>query len=317
MLSMKVNNNGNFLNTSMSIGMVTTFLQYSIQYAKPFDGITSCLSEIQNAFSSLTRIKNVFLTKDDFDEGKKHIQEKISDISFENIVFGYEKGQKIIKNFNLNVPYGKKIAIVGPTGCGKTTLINLLLRFYDPNSGEIKLNGISNLTYSKKSIRSHFGMVLLDTWIFNGTVFENIAYGKKDATLEEVKDACVRANCLDFIERLGKGFDTIISEDSGLSAGQKQLICIARVMLLMPDIMILDEATSNIDTRTEMKITEAFKKLTDGKTSFIIAHRLSTIVSSDLILVMKDGEIIEMGNHNELILKKGFYYDLYNAQFSN
>ena len=312
-----LNNNGNFLNTSMSIGMVTTFLQYSIQYAKPFDGITSCLSEIQNAFSSLTRIKNVFLTKDDFDEGKKHIQEKISDISFENIVFGYEKGQKIIKNFNLNVPYGKKIAIVGPTGCGKTTLINLLLRFYDPNSGEIKLNGISNLTYSKKSIRSHFGMVLQDTWIFNGTVFENIAYGKKDATLEEVKDACVRANCLDFIERLGKGFDTIISEDSGLSAGQKQLICIARVMLLMPDIMILDEATSNIDTRTEMKITEAFKKLTDGKTSFIIAHRLSTIVSSDLILVMKDGEIIEMGNHKELILKKGFYYDLYNAQFSN
>lgn len=312
-----LNNNGNFLNTSMSIGMVTTFLQYSIQYAKPFDGITSCLSEIQNAFSSLTRIKNVFLTKDDFDEGKKHIQEKISDISFENIVFGYEKGQKIIKNFNLNVPYGKKIAIVGPTGCGKTTLINLLLRFYDPNSGEIKLNGISNLTYSKKSIRSHFGMVLQDTWIFNGTVFENIAYGKKDATLEEVKDACVRASCLDFIERLGKGFDTIISEDSGLSAGQKQLICIARVMLLMPDIMILDEATSNIDTRTEMKITEAFKKLTDGKTSFIIAHRLSTIVSSDLILVMKDGEIIEMGNHKELILKKGFYYDLYNAQFSN
>lgn len=310
-------NGGNFLNTTMSIGMVTTFLQYSIQYAKPFDGITSCLSEIQNAFSSLTRIKNVFLTPDDIDEGKEVIEGKISDISFENLNFGYIQNQKIIKNFNLDVPYGKKIAIVGPTGCGKTTLINLLLRFYDPNSGEIKLNGVSNLKYSKKSIRSHFGMVLQDTWIFNGTVFENIAYGKKDATLEEVKDACVRANCLDFIERLGKGFDTKIADDSGLSAGQKQLICIARVMLLMPDIMILDEATSNIDTRTEMKITEAFKKLTDGKTSFIIAHRLSTIVSSDLILVLKDGEIIEMGNHKELIEKKGFYYDLYNAQFSN
>lgn len=310
-------NGGNFLNTTMSIGMVTTFLQYSIQYAKPFDGITSCLSEIQNAFSSLTRIKNVFLAPDDIDEGKEVIEGKISDISFENLNFGYVQNQKIIKNFNLDVPYGKKIAIVGPTGCGKTTLINLLLRFYDPNSGEIKLNGVSNLKYSKKSIRSHFGMVLQDTWIFNGTVFENIAYGKKDATLEEVKDACVRANCLDFIERLGKGFDTKIADDSGLSAGQKQLICIARVMLLMPDIMILDEATSNIDTRTEMKITEAFKKLTDGKTSFIIAHRLSTIVSSDLILVLKDGEIIEMGNHKELIEKKGFYYDLYNAQFSN
>ena len=310
-------NGGNFLNTTMSIGMVTTFLQYSIQYAKPFDGITSCLSEIQNSFSSLTRIKNVFLTPDDIDEGKEVIEGKISDISFENLNFGYVQNQKIIKNFNLDVPYGKKIAIVGPTGCGKTTLINLLLRFYDPNSGEIKLNGVSNLKYSKKSIRSHFGMVLQDTWIFNGTVFENIAYGKKDATLEEVKDACVRANCLDFIERLGKGFDTKIADDSGLSAGQKQLICIARVMLLMPDIMILDEATSNIDTRTEMKITEAFKKLTDGKTSFIIAHRLSTIVSSDLILVLKDGAIIEMGNHKELIEKKGFYYDLYNAQFSN
>ncbi len=310
-------NGGQFLNTTMSIGMVTTFLQYSIQYAKPFDGITSCLSEIQNAFSSLTRIKNVFLTPDDIDEGKENIGEKISDISFEKVNFGYTENQKVIKDFTLNVPYGKKIAIVGPTGCGKTTLINLLLRFYDPNNGAIKINRVSNLNYSKKSIRSHFGMVLQDTWIFNGTVFENIAYGKKDATLEEVKDACIRANCLDFIERLGKGFDTKIADDSGLSAGQKQLICIARVMLLMPDIMILDEATSNIDTRTEMKITEAFKKLTDGKTSFIIAHRLSTIVSSDLILVLKDGEIIEMGNHKDLIEKKGFYYDLYNAQFSN
>lgn len=310
-------NGGSFLNTTMSIGMITTFLQYSIQYAKPFDGITSCLSEIQNAFSSLTRIKKVFLTGNDIDEGIIEIDSKIEDISFNNLSFGYVEGQKIIKNFTLNVPYGKKIAIVGPTGCGKTTLINLLLRFYDPNSGTIKLNEINNLDIKKKDIRSHFGMVLQDTWIFNGTVFENIAYGKKDATLEEVKEACVKANCLDFIERLGKGFNTKIADDSGLSAGQKQLICIARVMLLMPDIMILDEATSNIDTRTEMKITEAFKKLTEGKTSFIIAHRLSTIVSSDLILVLKDGEIIEMGTHKDLINKKGFYYELYNAQFSS
>lgn len=310
-------NGGSFLNTTMSIGMITTFLQYSIQYAKPFDGITSCLSEIQNAFSSLTRIKKVFLTGNDIDEGFIEIDSKIEDISFNNLSFGYVEGQKVIKNFTLNVPYGKKIAIVGPTGCGKTTLINLLLRFYDPNSGTIKLNEINNLDIKKKNIRSHFGMVLQDTWIFNGTVFENIAYGKKDATLEEVKEACVKANCLDFIERLGKGFNTKIADDSGLSAGQKQLICIARVMLLMPDIMILDEATSNIDTRTEMKITEAFKKLTEGKTSFIIAHRLSTIVSSDLILVLKDGEIIEMGTHKDLINKKGFYYELYNAQFSS
>ena len=310
-------NGGSFLNTTMSIGMITTFLQYSIQYAKPFDGITSCLSEIQNAFSSLTRIKKVFLTDNDIDEGIIEINSKIEDISFNNLSFGYVEGQKVIKNFTLNVPYGKKIAIVGPTGCGKTTLINLLLRFYDPNSGTIKLNEINNLDIKKKNIRSHFGMVLQDTWIFNGTVFENIAYGKKDATLEEVKEACVKANCLDFIERLGKGFNTKIADDSGLSAGQKQLICIARVMLLMPDIMILDEATSNIDTRTEMKITEAFKKLTEGKTSFIIAHRLSTIVSSDLILVLKDGEIIEMGTHKDLINKKGFYYELYNAQFSS
>lgn len=310
-------NGGSFLNTTMSIGMITTFLQYSIQYAKPFDGITSCLSEIQNAFSSLTRIKKVFLTGDDIDEGIIEIDSKIEDISFNNLSFGYVEGKKVIKNFTLNVPYGKKIAIVGPTGCGKTTLINLLLRFYDPNSGTIKLNEINNLDIKKKDIRSHFGMVLQDTWIFNGTVFENIAYGKKDATLEEVKEACVKANCLDFIERLGKGFNTKIADDSGLSAGQKQLICIARVMLLMPDIMILDEATSNIDTRTEMKITEAFKKLTEGKTSFIIAHRLSTIVSSDLILVLKDGEIIEMGTHKDLINKKGFYYELYNAQFSS
>ena len=310
-------NGGSFLNTTMSIGMITTFLQYSIQYAKPFDGITSCLSEIQNAFSSLSRIKKVFLTGNDIDEGIIEIDSKIEDISFNNLSFGYVEGQKVIKNFTLNVPYGKKIAIVGPTGCGKTTLINLLLRFYDPNSGTIKLNKINNLDIKKKDIRSHFGMVLQDTWIFNGTVFENIAYGKKDATLEEVKEACVKANCLDFIERLGKGFNTKIADDSGLSAGQKQLICIARVMLLMPDIMILDEATSNIDTRTEMKITEAFKKLTEGKTSFIIAHRLSTIVSSDLILVLKDGEIIEMGTHKDLINKKGFYYELYNAQFSS
>ncbi len=310
-------NGGSFLNTTMSIGMITTFLQYSIQYAKPFDGITSCLSEIQNAFSSLARIKKVFLTDNDIDEGTIAINSKIKDISFNNLSFGYVEGQKVIKNFTLNVPYGKKIAIVGPTGCGKTTLINLLLRFYDPNSGTINLNEINNLDIKKKDIRSHFGMVLQDTWIFNGTVVENIAYGKKDATLEEVKEACIKANCLDFIERLGKGFNTKIADDSGLSAGQKQLICIARVMLLMPDIMILDEATSNIDTRTEMKITEAFKKLTEGKTSFIIAHRLSTIVSSDLILVLKDGEIIEMGTHKDLINKKGFYYELYNAQFSS
>ena len=240
----------------------------------------------------------------------------IKSIEFNHIDFGYTKEKKVIKDFALEVKEGQKIAIVGPTGCGKTTIINLLLRFYDPSSGEISFDSCDSKDILKESLRKSFGMVLQDTWIFSGTVKENITYGKKDASEEEIIEACKKANCYDFIMRLPNGFDTYIDDYSGLSVGQKQLISIARVMLVNPKIMILDEATSNIDTRTEMKISAAFNLLMKGKTSFVIAHRLSTIVHSDLIVVMKDGEIIEKGKHDELLANKGFYYELYNAQYS-
>lgn len=303
------------LGTTISVGIISTFLQYSNQFSKPFNEITSCFGEIQNGFASLIRIKALFDEPNDVDYGIKEISNNIETIRFENINFSYDNTRQIIKNFNLEVNGAKKIAIVGPTGCGKTTLINLLLRFYDPNEGKVEINNIDNLDIKKSKLRSKLGMVLQDTWIFNGTILENITYGKKDASKEEVIDACKRANCLDFIERLPNGFNTIINNDDSLSTGQKQLISIARVMLLNPDIMIFDEATSNIDTRTEMIISKALNELTKNKTSFVIAHRLNTIVNSDLILVMKDGEIIEKGTHKELIDNKGFYYSLFNAQF--
>lgn len=310
-------NNMKFLGTTMSIGIIATFLQYAIQFAKPFDSITACLSEIQNAFSSINRIKDVLNSENDKDEGKENAPSLIEDISFNNISFGYENNKLIFNDLSINIKKGTKVAIVGPTGCGKTTLINLLLRFYDLNNGSINFNDKDINKISKKEIRNKFGMVLQDTWIFKGSVKDNIAYGKKDASIEEIKEAAKKANALDFINRLGKGFDTIIKDDGGLSAGQRQLISIARVMLMAPEIMILDEATSNIDTRSEKKITDAFNKLSEGKTAFMIAHRLSTIVNSDLILVLKDGKIIEKGTHEELLNKKGFYYSLYNAQFSD
>lgn len=309
--------NFEFLGTTMTIGIIATFLQYAIQFAKPFDSITACLSEIQNAFSSIKRIKDVLDYSDDVDLGNKEVDQNINEISFNNVSFGYDSSRLIIDELNITIPKGIKVAIVGPTGCGKTTLINLLLRYYDVSSGSINFNETNINDIKKKDIRNKFGLVLQDTWIFNGTVKENIAYGKKDATMEEIKEAAIKANALDFIERLGKGFDTLIKDDSGLSAGQRQLISIARVMLMNPEIMILDEATSNIDTRSEKKISDAFDKLVKGKTAFMIAHRLSTIINSDLILVLKDGKIIEKGNHQELLSLKGFYYSLYNAQFND
>ena len=313
-LSFKDNNI--ILGASCTVGTILTFIQFSNQFAKPFNEISSCVPEIQTGFSSLKRINNVLNESNDVNDGKEKINEVIKKIEFNHVDFGYSKEKLVIKDFNIEVKEGQKIAIVGPTGCGKTTIINLLLRFYDPSQGSISFDNLNTKDILKESLRSSFGMVLQDTWIFSGTVRENIIYGKKDASEEEIIEATKKANCYDFIMRLPNGFDTYIDDYSGLSVGQKQLISIARVMLVNPKIMILDEATSNIDTRTEMKISAAFNILMEGKTSFVIAHRLSTIIHSDLILVMKDGEIIEQGKHDELLAKHGFYYDLYNAQYS-
>ncbi len=304
------------LGASCTVGTILTFIQYSNQFAKPFNEISNCIPEIQTGLSSLKRLNAVLDEKNDINEGTKIIEKTVERINFENVNFSYDGKKQIIKDFNLKVEQGQKIAIVGPTGCGKTTIINLLLRFYDPNSGEISFDETDTKSILKNSLRKSFGMVLQDTWIFSGTVRENITYGKNDASEEEIIEACRKANCYDFIMRLPNGFDTYINDYSGLSVGQKQLISIARVMLVNPKIMILDEATSNIDTRTEMKISEAFNLLMKGKTSFVIAHRLSTIINSDLILVMKDGAIIEAGKHKELLEKHGFYYELYNAQYA-
>lgn len=313
-LSFKDNNI--ILGASCTVGTILTFIQFSNQFAKPFNEISSCVPEIQTGFSSLKRINNVLNESNDVNDGKEKINEVIKKIEFNHVDFGYSKEKLVIKDFNIEVKEGQKIAIVGPTGCGKTTIINLLLRFYDPSQGSISFDNLNTKDILKESLRSSFGMVLQDTWIFSGTVRENIIYGKKDASEEEIIEATKKANCYDFIMRLPNGFDTYIDDYSGLSVGQKQLISIARVMLVNPKIMILDEATSNIDTRTEMKISAAFNILMEGKTSFVIAHRLSTIIHSDLILVMKDGEIIEQGKHDELLAMHGFYYDLYNAQYS-
>ena len=304
------------LGASCTVGTILTFIQYSNQFAKPFNEISNCIPEIQTGLSSLKRLNAILDEKNDINEGTKIIEKTVEKINFENVNFSYDGKKQIIKDFNLKVEQGQKIAIVGPTGCGKTTIINLLLRFYDPNSGEISFDETDTKSILKNSLRKSFGMVLQDTWIFSGTVRENITYGKNDASEEEIIEACRKANCYDFIMRLPNGFDTYINDYSGLSVGQKQLISIARVMLVNPKIMILDEATSNIDTRTEMKISEAFNLLMKGKTSFVIAHRLSTIINSDLILVMKDGAIIEAGKHKELLEKHGFYYELYNAQYA-
>ena len=305
---------GTFLGSTLTAGMISTFIQYSIQYSKPFDAISSCVSEAQNAYSSLNRILYVMDSKNDVDNGKE-VSLKRCEIAFNNVDFSYDNNRKIIDDFSLLIKEGYKIALVGPTGCGKTTIINLLLRFYDPNKGTIDFNKEHSVDIKKETIRAKFGMVLQDTWIFKGSVLENIAYSKEDATFEEIKEAARNANCLDFIERLPQGFDTIISDNSGLSVGEKQLISIARVMLMKPEILLLDEATSNIDTRTELKIVEAINRLCENKTSIMVAHRLSTIINSDFIVVINNGKIIESGNHKELMAKKGFYFNLYNAQF--
>ena len=301
----------------LTIGGLSSFLTYSTQYTKPFNEISGVVTELQTALSSLKRVQELLKIQKEVDEGTNHFQQSIEKIRFDHVYFSYEENQSLIQNFDLTVKKGQKIAIVGPTGCGKTTMINLLMRFYDVNQGGIYINDVNIKDIPKSLYRQRFGMVLQDTWIFHGTVLENVAYGKINATKEEVIEACKKVHAHSFISRLPKGYETIISATSGLSIGEKQLLTIARIMLRYPEIIILDEATSNIDTRTEKKITEAFDEIMKGKTIFVIAHRLSTIQSADKILVMKDGNIIETGTHQELLNQDGFYKKLYYSQFEH
>ena len=298
----------------MSIGRLSSFLNYTNQYSKPFNEVSSVVSEYENAKASLNRINAFLNLENDVDDGKEEIG-SIEKIEFRNMSFSYDPNIKLIEDLNLVISKGHKVAIVGPTGAGKTTLINVLMRFYDPTSGDILINDKSYLSIRKESLRDKIGMVLQDTWIFSGTIFENIAYLKKDATLEEEKEAAKKAHADSFIDVLKDSYQTRISSKSGLSEGQKQMLAISRVMLANPDLIILDEATSNIDTRSEKYINDAFDNMTKTKTSIVIAHRLSTIVSADNIIVMNNGQIVEVGKHEELMKKKGFYYSLYSSQY--
>ncbi len=306
------------INGNLSIGNLSAFLSYANQYTKPFNEISGVITELQAAFASASRVFKILDEAPEVSdkEGAISLETCNGNVYINDLYFSYSKDKPLIEDFNLNVNPGDRIAIVGPTGCGKTTLINLLMRFYNINSGEIKIDNINIEDITRTSTRGLYGMVLQDTWLFSGTVRDNIAYGRKDATLEEVIESAKAAHAHKFIMKLPKGYDTILSEDSSLSQGEKQLLCIARVMLSKPPMLILDEATSSIDTRTEIYIQRAFNKLMEGRTSFIVAHRLSTIREANLILVMKDGKIIEKGNHNELLNKNGFYANLYNSQFA-
>ncbi len=301
----------------MSVGQISAFLSYANQYTKPFNEITGVITELQAAFASARRVFAVLDEAEEVPEKEPPAPANADgNVEIKNVTFSYKPGQKLLENVNVSVKTGQRAAIVGPTGCGKTTLINLLMRFYDVREGVIEAGGEDIRNMRRSELRAMYGMVLQDTWIYTGTIRENIAYGKPDATEEEIIAAAKMCHCHSFIRRMPDGYDTIVSEDGGnLSQGQKQLLCICRVMLTNPPMLILDEATSSIDTRTELKIQSAFAKLMKGKTSFIIAHRLSTIRDADVILVMKDGNIIEQGNHESLLEKGGFYANLYNSQF--
>lgn len=305
---------------NMSIGILTCMLSYVNQYTKPFNEITGVITELQNAFACIERIFELLNAKseplDKFDA--VCLDDLEGNIEIKDVFFSYNKEKKLIEDFNLSVKKGQKVAIVGPTGAGKSTIINLLMRYYDTDKGIISVDGYDIKDIQRESLRSNYGMVLQETWLRNGTIRDNICLGKPDASEEEILRAAKSSHAHSFIRRLENGYDTIISDDGGsLSQGQKQLLCIARIMLLLPPMLILDEATSSIDTRTEKKIQSAFNMLMEGKTSFIIAHRLSTIKNADTILVMKDGRIIESGNHESLIEKEGFYYNLYNSQYGD
>ena len=316
------------VNGGISVGGLSAFLAYANQYTKPFNEISGIITELQNAIACAGRLLELINEDIETEDGKtvlgadksneidKKITNNIGDIDLENVAFSYVKDKKLIEGLNLSVKKGQRIAIVGPTGCGKTTIINLLMRFYDVDSGSIKVENTDIRELTRHSLRKSYGMVLQETWLRNGTIRENIVMGKPDATDEEVITAAKAAHSHSFISKLKDGYNTVIDEDgSGLSKGQMQLLCITRVMLLLPPMLILDEATSSIDTRTEIKIQKAFNRLMEGRTSFIVAHRLSTIKEADIILVMKEGKIIEQGNHKELLEKKGFYSELYNSQF--
>lgn len=304
---------------AMSVGQLSSFLSYANQYTKPFNEISGVVTEFQNAIACAQRVFTLIDEEPQIPEPEHavHLTDIDGNVKVEDVSFSYLPGQHLIEDFNLEVKPGQRIAIVGPTGCGKTTLINLLMRFYDVNAGSIKVEDIDIREMSRKSLRAGYGMVLQETWLKTGTIRENIAMGRPDATEEEIVEAAKASHIHNYIRRLPKGYDTWITEDGGgLSQGQKQLLCIARVMLCRPPMLILDEATSSIDTRTEIKIQQAFAKLMEGRTTFIVAHRLSTIREADVILVMKDGKIIEQGNHEVLMKKEGFYHHLYESQFS-
>lgn len=302
----------------ITIGQLTSFLSYANQYTKPFNEISGVITELQSALASAKRVFAVIdLEPESSDEGLLSLVEVDGRVKLSDVAFSYNKDTSLIEELNMDVKPGSRIAIVGPTGSGKTTVINLLMRFYDVDEGNIEISGVDIENIQRKALRSMYGMVLQETWLFEGTVRENIAYGMEDATEEEIVDAAKAAYAHSFIKRLPSGYDTVITQDGGnLSQGQRQLICIARVMLIKPPMLILDEATSNIDTRTEIHIQKAFAKLMKGRTSFIVAHRLSTIKGSDMILVMDQGKIIEQGSHEELLSKEGFYHKLYHSQFS-
>lgn len=303
----------------LTVGQLTSFLNYANQYTKPFNEITGVATEFQNALASAARVFELIdeepLAPDKEDaKNPEHVEGKVA---IDHVSFSYNPEISLIEDLNLTVNPGQRIAIVGPTGCGKSTVINLLMRFYDVEQGAIRVDGTDIRDMTRESLRAGYGMVLQETWLKSASIRDNISYGKPDATEEEIREAAVKAHAHGFIMRMPAGYDTVISEDGGnLSQGQKQLLCIARVMLCLPPMLILDEATSSIDTRTEIMIQEAFARMMEGRTSFIVAHRLSTIREADIILVMRDGRIIEQGNHEELLEKKGFYFELYNSQFA-
>lgn len=306
------------INGMMSVGTLVSFLSYANQYTKPFNEISGVISELQNALSCAKRIFDIIESENESDDSQNHVLENADgSVVFDNISFSYLPEKPLLTNININVESGKKIAIVGPTGCGKTTLINLLMRFYDTTEGNIIISGKNIREITRESLRSSFGMVLQDTWLFQGTIAENISYGKPDASEEEIINAAKAAHAHSFIKRLPNGYNTVISDTGcSLSQGQKQLLTIARIMLTDPPMLILDEATSSIDIRTEVMIRKTFEKMMKGKTSFIIAHRLSTIMNCDLILVMKNGNIIEQGTHETLMEQNGFYHTLYTSALS-
>ena len=307
------------LNGRLSVGQLTCFLSYANQYTKPFNEISGVITELQNALACAARVFELIEEEPEVPDHETAVvlEDANGEIELEHVYFSYTADKKLIQDFNLSVKPGQRIAIVGPTGCGKTTLINLLMRFYDVNEGKISVDGHEIREITRGSLRTNYGMVLQDTWIRNSTVKENIVIGKPNATMDEIIAAAKASRAHDFIKRLPNGYDTVLGEEGGnLSQGQKQLLCITRVMLCLPPMLILDEATSSIDTRTEIKTQQAFAKMMEGRTSFIVAHRLSTIREADVILVMKDGNIIEQGSHEDLLSKNGFYAELYNSQFA-